>query len=197
MGVFLNKYKVSVIIPVYNGEKNIDQLINSFKNQTIGFENIEIIFHDDASKDKTYEIINGYAQKYDNIKLISSKHNVGSGKGRNKGIKQATAPYMIFVDVDDNFTSTYIETLFNSIDNNNADIVQCQKINKNGNEYYINDYIESVNTDEKIVENIEDKLLLRGTMTGNIFKTNFIQENNIKCPNTILEDGGFFHKCCN
>lgn len=188
----MSNYKVSVIIPVYNGEKNIDQLINSFKNQTIGFENIEIIFHDDASKDKSYEIIKGYAQKYDNIKLISSKTNVGSGEGRNKGIKQVTAPYMTFVDVDDNFTSTYVETLFNSIDSNNADIVQCQIINKTGNEFYINDYIESINADEKIVENIEDKLLLRGTMWGNIFKTSFIHENNIKCPNTGHEDGVFF-----
>ena len=49
------EYKVSVVIPTYNGEEFIDDTINCLKNQTIGFENIEIIIVDDKSEDSTQE----------------------------------------------------------------------------------------------------------------------------------------------
>lgn len=51
------EYKVSVVIPTYNGEEFIDDTINCLKNQTIGFENIEIIIVDDKSEDSTQEIL--------------------------------------------------------------------------------------------------------------------------------------------
>lgn len=64
----MNEYKVSVIIPIYNQEKYLDRAINSVINQSIGFENIELLLVDDCSIDNTKEIINNYINMYENIK---------------------------------------------------------------------------------------------------------------------------------
>lgn len=72
------EYKVSVVIPTYNGEEFIDDTINCLKNQTIGFENIEIIIVDDKSEDSTREILKKYSQEYFNIKCFYPKTNSGT-----------------------------------------------------------------------------------------------------------------------
>lgn len=61
------KYKVSVIIPAYNAEKYLKTAINSVINQTIGFENVELIIVNDNSNDNSKQIIKEYSDKYDNI----------------------------------------------------------------------------------------------------------------------------------
>lgn len=57
-------YLISVIIPVYNGEKYIRQSLDSIVNQTIGIENIEVIIVDDASTDNSVDIANEYVSRY-------------------------------------------------------------------------------------------------------------------------------------
>ena len=84
---YMNNYKVSVIIPVYNAQDTIKRCIDSVINQTLGFSNIELIIYDDASTDNTSKILKEYDKKYDNIVLILSDENSGNaGKGRNEGI---------------------------------------------------------------------------------------------------------------
>lgn len=63
-------YKISIIIPVFNAEKFLKNTIGGIIKQTIGFKNIELILVDDCSKDKSRDIIQEYANKYDNIKPI-------------------------------------------------------------------------------------------------------------------------------
>lgn len=60
-------YKISMIIPVYNAEKYLKRTINSIINQSIGFENIELILVDDNSQDNSKSIIEEYVAKYDNV----------------------------------------------------------------------------------------------------------------------------------
>ena len=61
------EYKVSVIIPVYNAEKNLRNTVQSVINQSIGFENIELIIVDDASTDNSKKIIESLSKEYNNI----------------------------------------------------------------------------------------------------------------------------------
>ena len=92
-------FKISVIIPVYNAKEDIAQAIDSIINQTIGFDNIELILVDDASTDNTKEIIKTYQNKHDNIKLIELNQNSGlPGKPRSTGIDYATSDYIIFLE---------------------------------------------------------------------------------------------------
>ena len=89
-------YKVSVIMPIYNAEKNLENTIKSVINQTIGFENIELILVDDASTDNSKKIIKRFQEKYPNIIAYFSENNHGfPGFGRNIGLKLATSEYIM------------------------------------------------------------------------------------------------------
>ena len=71
-------YKVTVIIPTYNSVEFLDSTIASIMNQSIGFENIELIIVDDYSTDNTQELINHYCEKYENIKTFESGKKTGT-----------------------------------------------------------------------------------------------------------------------
>lgn len=60
-------FKISVVMPVYNAEKELNAAIDSIINQSLGFENIELIIVDDCSTDNSRNIISDYANEYDNI----------------------------------------------------------------------------------------------------------------------------------
>lgn len=89
---------LSVIIPIYNVEKYVEQCINSVINQQLS--DIEIILVDDGSPDSCPQICDNYAQKYDFVQVIH-KRNGGLSSARNKGIDTANGKYIIFVDSDD------------------------------------------------------------------------------------------------
>lgn len=123
---FLNRYsyKVSVIIPVFNVENYIEDAFKSLKNQAIGFENLEVIFVDDASTDSSPQIIEEYSDKYDNVISIFLDKNSGyGGRPRNVGMNYATSDYLMFLDPDDVFLENACEILYNQITSENLEIV--------------------------------------------------------------------------
>lgn len=184
-------YKVSLIIPIYNAELSLKNTINSVINQTLGFENIELILVDDNSKDDSKQIISEFANKYSNIKPIFLKENSGlASYPRNIGIENATAEYLLFMDSDDEIFEDYCEILLDKITTHDVDIVCCNNSNKIGNKTYISKDINNVNASEKYCNDVE-KMYLRHTAWGSIYKTSLIKKNNIKFPNTLHEDGVF------
>ena len=173
-------YKVTMIIPVYNAQDTLEATINSVVNQTIGFENIELILADDKSSDNSRDIINNYANKYDNIKPIFLKENSGTpAKPRNLGIDSATSPYLIFLDSDDEIIPDYCETLYNSIEKEKADVVYCGNSIK---------FLDGIYASFKEDPKLEDPSSLRLTMWGVCFSKKFIKEHDIKCPSTLAQD---------
>ena len=181
------KYKVSMIIPIYNAQDTLKVAINSVINQTIGFENIELILVDDNSTDNSKDIINSYSSDYDNIKAIFLEENSGSpSKPRNVGIDNVTSPYLMFLDNDDEIIPDYCEVLYNLIEKENTDIIYCQ----NSSKFLDGVYAPTKHSKDEICE-VEDPLSLRLTVWGGIFNTEFIKKNNIKCPPTLYEDGVF------
>ncbi|MBD1806880.1 glycosyltransferase [Microcoleus sp. FACHB-SPT15] len=87
---------ISVVIPVYNGEKTIRETIESVLEQT--FQDVEIIVVNDGSQDKTLEIVDSI--KDPRIKVFSYP-NAGPSPSRNRGISPATGEYIAFLDADD------------------------------------------------------------------------------------------------
>jgi len=110
---------ISVIIPVYNVEKYIEQCIKSVSNQT--YKNIEIILINDGSKDTSGEICNEYAKKDDRIKVIHTE-NFGVSNARNIGIDEAKGDYLTFIDADDYVDEKYVEQLYAQCKNTKSDI---------------------------------------------------------------------------
>ena len=94
----LQKKFFSVIIPAYNSERTILKAITSVIKQNI---DCEIIIIDDLSKDKTLKIVTKVKKKYENIKILRNKSNIGVSRTRNLGIKKAQGEYIIFLDSDD------------------------------------------------------------------------------------------------
>ncbi len=93
------KGRVSVITPVYNVEKYIEETLESVFAQT--YKNIEIILVDDCSKDGSAEIISKYQKNHPEIIYFCQPRNMGAGAARNKGLELATGQYVAFLDSDD------------------------------------------------------------------------------------------------
>ena len=113
--------KVSVIVPVYNSEIYLRDCLESLLNQTL--TELEIILVDDASTDKSIEIMAEYKSQYPKIKIFKSEQNKGQGASRNIGMSLVTGEYIGFLDSDDYVAPTMYENLYNAAKENNADIV--------------------------------------------------------------------------
>ena len=111
---------VSVVVPVYNTEQYLRECINSLIHQTL--KNVEFIFVDDGSTDRSVEIIEEYQTQDDRIKLIRQR-NQYAGVARNNGMKQAMGKYIIFLDSDDYFALTLLEDTFRCAEKHQAEIV--------------------------------------------------------------------------
>lgn len=111
---------VSIIMPVYNGEKYIDQAINSLINQSM--KHIEIIIVDDGSNDNSLNILNTYAQKDKRISIYK-QNNKYAGAARNLGLRNAKGEYVLFLDADDFFEKDLVKNSYYCAKKNKADIV--------------------------------------------------------------------------
>lgn len=100
---------VSVIIPVYNKEKFIENSLLSIVNQT--YKNIEIICVNDCSSDASLIILEELRKKYNNIIIVDNAKNKGPGFSRNVGIEVSHGEYIYFLDADDQLKDSAIEEL--------------------------------------------------------------------------------------
>ena len=116
------KKKVSIIIPVYNVEKFLDDCLQSIINQTYKF--LEIIVVNDGSTDNSYNICKQYAEKDKRIKLFSKK-NGGLSDARNYGIRHAKGDFIFFLDSDDLIQKNTIEIMINCLKDNNSAVLCC------------------------------------------------------------------------
>jgi len=189
-------YKVSVIIPIYNAEENLENAIQSVIKQTIGFENIELILIDDASTDNSKNIIRSYCDKYKNIIPHYSNKNHGfPGFGRNMGLKLATSKYIMFLDNDDEYKEDICETLYETITSENVDYVGCNKITIDSvsNIKQSLKYENGIESEGKVFIENENILLFDSTAVwSKIFKKEIIDKYEIKfLENTHADDLAF------
>ena len=116
------KPDISIIVPVYNASKYLQQCLESIINQT--FKNLEIICIDDGSTDNSIEILKKYAD-IDNRITIISQENKYAGYARNVGIGISKGEYLLFLDSDDFFDKKLCEKLYKKAITNDNDIVIC------------------------------------------------------------------------
>ncbi|MDD2495124.1 MAG: glycosyltransferase family 2 protein [Tissierellia bacterium] len=95
----MQKGLVSIIVPVYNAERFINDTIKTVFNQT--YKNWELIFVNDCSTDNSHKIIEKYFNYNKNIKILNTKINSGPAIARNLGIELAKGQYITFLDADD------------------------------------------------------------------------------------------------
>lgn len=174
---------VSIIVPVYNVEKYLNQCIDSLLNQTL--KDIEIILVNDGSTDNCRAICDRYAEQDKRVRVIHQK-NSGYGKACNNGIKAAGSDYFGIVEPDDFTEPNMYERLYNTVKEHELDAVRCH--------YYF------YNSDKKTDERVDLSFIPRNTVYSPgdnnetfrqaaavwamLYRMTFIRDNGIQFPET-------------
>lgn len=175
-----NSVYLSIIVPVYNVEKYIEQCIESIINQKeIDFE---LILVNDGSTDRSLDICKEYKKRNDRIKIINQK-NQGVSSARNNGVKLAKGKYIMFVDSDDYlYKDDCLKTIQKNIENKDYDIVMFNMLymyENNGEKKY--DYLALFPKihNEKIFESLIESNKLSISPCDKWIKKEFLELNNI------------------
>ena len=180
---------ISIIVPVYNVEKYVGKCIESILEQN--YKNFELILIDDGSKDRSGEICDEYAKKYEKI-IVIHKQNEGLSKTRNKGLEIAKGKYISFIDSDDYVEKDFLETLYKLIKENNASIAQCGyniigEEKKEDNSVYIY-------TGKQMISDIYTSLWITNTVVWNkLYEAEILKKYKFK-EDKIHEDEFFTWK---
>lgn len=192
-------YSISVIIPVYNGAEYIEECVNSLRNQSIGFENIEVILVDDNSKDNSKEVITKLSDEFSNIKPIFLKSNTGTASGpRNKGILNAQGDYIMFLDMDDYYYPDMCKKMYETIVSESVDVVSCRYTMGDRNNFTkVKNYFFDSKPSFIKVGNVYEfpEILSLGFSTmiwTKIFKKESVLRNNIEFPVGDLYEDVYF-----
>lgn len=118
----LSSPAVSIVVPIYNVEKHLEQCVDSILTQTL--HNIEVILIDDGSPDECPAMVDAYAAADPRVIAIHQE-NGGYGKAVNAGIAAATAPYIGIIESDDWIEPDMYEKLYNRAVATQADVVKC------------------------------------------------------------------------
>lgn len=174
--------KFSVIVPVYNVEKYVDNCINSVISQT--YDNFELLLIDDGSTDKSPQICDDWAKKDSRIKVIH-KPNGGVSSARNEGIRQACGDNIIFIDADDFIQINLLERCLIYADKHDVFNYDWQSVQ---NPIEVSDYFtnktEIVDLSTLASKTEYLKFALRNKKLNTVcwrscYKTSFLKDNNL------------------
>lgn len=191
----MERYKISVVVPTYNSGLFLNAFFDSMMYQSIGFENIQVIFVDDCSDDEyTLYLLELFDENFSNVKSIFLDENNGfPGRGRNIGIDLSDAQYIIFSDHDDTYTPKAFEVMYNNAVKNDADmtITNYYRIFPNGKKK-----IETVfNGENVLVNDVRDDerfFDIDPAIWCKLFKKDFLLENNIRFLEGMLAEDLYF-----
>ena len=173
---------VSIIIPCYNCEKTLERCYNSLSRQS--YKELEIVFINDGSRDKTKELLESLAAKDARVRLINQL-NQGVSLSRNKGIEASRGEYILFVDSDDEVSDDYVDELIAPLEKGDADIV-LSHLYRSYSPGRINERKRMAATENgDVIENYPKiKEYLRAPFLK-AFRSSIIKSNNINFPSKI------------
>ena len=182
MGKWLMNYKISVIVATYNSGDFLNEFLDSIKSQSLGFEDIEVIFVDDASTDDyTLDLLNNFNESYPNVSVIFLDENSGfPGTGRNRGLDLAGGEYVIFADHDDSYVENAFEVMYDKINENDMLISNFNQVFDDKVVKFKSLYKDTPTVRVKNID--EDRNLLRipAAIWTRLFRKDFLVENNIR-----------------
>lgn len=185
--------KVSIIVPVHNGEKFLRRCLNSLVEQTL--KDIEIIVIDDGSSDSTWNLIIEYQDKYQGkIRGYRNKINIGTGSTRNVGLSLAQGDYIIFVDSDDWVSLDYCERLWEKAIQENADVVYCTAHQVDANSNVIYEMIPPYKTMDLKDPVNKRKLLVDGIHNTIAYWNQLVRRDIYTCTGYRAMEGAVFNE---
>ena len=187
---------ISVILPVFNGERYIKKAIDSVLTQT--FSDFELIIVNDGSTDSTYDIINSFD---DERIIVINQENLGPGAARNSALEIVDSEFVMFLDSDDWFSEDALEIAYGEASKFDTDLTFFQMINYNNGDIYENDWFEMKTFDESF----ENRVFSPDETPGSIFdlsvgvcqkiyNAQFLKDIDARFPEGIFfEDMPFFY----
>ena len=198
-GIHNKNLELSIIIPVYNVEKYLEECLNSVLE--IKDIDYEVLIVNDGSTDNSQKIIDEYCKKDDRIKSFI-KENGGLSSARNYGLEKAQGDYIWFVDGDDLVVSSEVEKFFNGIKNLDLDVALA-----NYNSFYNKNDIKIKKIEKfKEVESLpvltgkeyfdfsDNKNLFNVMVWKNIYRREFLLEENILFENGLIFEDELFSR---
>ena len=181
---------ISIVVPVYNCEKYIEDCISSIKNQT--YKNLEIIIVNDGSTDRSLELIKKIANA-DKRVFIYTTENKGVSHARNIGIEKATGKWISFVDSDDWLEPNFCELLLEKAVELDADYIGC------GYNKVTGENIQKINADERILEYEKNEFLIKllnvqtsyGLVHMKLIKAEYVKKVKFNESLKVAEDAFF------
>jgi glycosyltransferase involved in cell wall biosynthesis len=172
--------KISVIIPVYNGEKYIKTCINNLLHQT--YKDIEIIVIDDGSTDNSCQMAKEYPV------TVFHQENKGLSAARNAGMELATGDYIHFMDVDDEVNAEFYQKFASAIDRHDADVFCGGMLNE------VVPHRTLLYNIEQVLISVKDKLSVTnvgrwGYVWRYVFRKKFLKERALQFEvGVLIED---------
>lgn len=188
------RYKVSVVIAAYNTEKYIQRCLNSVLEQ--GIDDIQIICVNDASTDRTNEILKQYE---DRVEVYSNSTNMGAGYSKNYGLSKCKGEYIVLLDSDDWLVDGSIQYMYELAKRNDADSVYFGRLNVNEatGKSHAEQFMGDGQAEYEIYESGKELLSALvdagkvSTGTRNLFKKEILNNNIRYSENTLNDDMQF------
>lgn len=188
--------KVSLIIPVYNVEKYLQECLDSAFNQTL--KEIEVIAVNDGSTDNSLAILNKYKSIHENM-IIINQENKGLSEARNSGLRVAKGEYIYFLDSDDYIDKDLAYLCYTECKNNDLDLITFDASAFHENKNYITnnqfnydrkDILQSqIKSGQEFYIDLINKNAYKSPVWLFFYKKQFIERNNLKFyPGMIHED---------
>ncbi len=197
--------KVSVIVPIYNAEKFLENCVNSVRAQD--FQDWELLLIDDGSKDATGALCDRCAETDSRIRVFH-KENGGVSTARNLGLLKMRGEYLAFLDVDDAYEPDCLSTLMETLERAGADSAACAHLNllPDGGAYPEPVLPEGIYGERAIREKIVYPLLgerlrqpvFNGFIWRYLYTASIVRDNGITFDGAYLEDELFLMEyfCC-
>lgn len=171
---------VSIIMPAWNSEKTIEDSIQSVLSQT--YESWELLIINDASKDRTADILYSYAAEEPRIKVLTNTANSGVSYSRKRGVAAADGEWIAFLDSDDLWTADKLEKQTALLETNQADLL-----------FTGSAFIKADGTPYSWVMQIPDRITYR-----QLLKQNVISNSSVLVRKELLQqhmvDGDHMHE---
>lgn len=180
----MNKFKISIIIPVFNRETIIISCLDSIFNQSLSQDLFEVIIVDDCSTDNSVDKIKKYS-KIKNIKIIElDKNSGGASKPRNIGIENAQGDYLLFIDSDDTITKDALSLSLDIATSQNVDMVVIPILfgpNRNSYTKLFDDYPDGIKKEYfSKNKNLNQIVFSNPGIIGRLYKTSILKESGIR-----------------
>lgn len=185
---------LSIIVPVYNAEKYLPELMDSLLNQDVDKKMYEIILFDDSSTDGSLTMAQQYASTNENVRVFTHP-NVGVAKTRNAGLDKAVGEYVWFLDNDDWIAKDVLSVLYRETERNKVDFLLFDSVNVYDGKYRKLDAFTVKETPVQSGKKTFVDFYYSPVPWNKLLRRKFLKEYNLYFAQKYSEDGEWGSRC--